>query len=252
MRAAPRRGARRGRRRVASRSGGRGGDRGGSTGDDYEDARREALLEARPTEMTFTSFVEHAFTLAGDDAGRLVQAFCDSERLTLEFCEQAFECAFGAYTRGAPEEETQTYVTLARIFMSNYRARVQPPEANLIDEVVDEARRRLADAPDADAVIRARDDIKHILADRFDADELNENTFITRLRSFRIKLSLDDDRKVSFATEFFDADESSVTALLDPMIELSTSERTRAELIDAIDCVLDAVRSLYEDTPRAR
>jgi hypothetical protein len=223
-----------------------------STGDDFEDARREALLAALPSDATFTAFVEHAFTLAGDDAGMLVQAFCDSERLTLEFCEQAFECAYGAYTRGAPEEETQTYVTLARIFMSNFRSRVQPPEASLIDDIVDEARRRLAAAPDADDVVRVRDDIRHILADKFASPNLDENIFITRLRSFRVKLSLDDKRKVSFATEFFEADESGVAAILDPMIELNTSARTRAELIDAVDCVLDAVRALYEDIPGAR
>ena len=223
-----------------------------STGDDFEDARREALLAALPSDAKFTAFVEHAFTLAGDDAGMLVQAFCDSERLTLEFCEQAFECAYGAYTRGAPEEETQTYVTLARIFMSNFRSRVQPPEASLIDDIVDEARRRLAAAPDADDVVRVRDDIRHILADKFASPNLDENIFITRLRSFRVKLSLDDKRKVSFATEFFEADESGVAAILDPMIELNTSAVTRAELIDAVDLVLDAVRSLYEDTPGAR
>lgn len=159
-----------------------------STGDDFEDARREALLAALPSDATFTAFVEHAFTLAGDDAGMLVQAFCDSERLTLEFCEQAFECAYGAYTRGAPEEETQTYVTLARIFMSNFRSRVQPPEASLIDDIVDEARRRLAAAPDADDVVRVRDDIRHILADKFASPNLDENIFITRLRSFRVKI----------------------------------------------------------------
>ena len=107
-------------------------------------------------------------------------------------------------------------------------------------------------SPDADDVVRVRDDIKHILADKFASPNLDENIFITRLRSFRVKLSLDDKRKVSFATEFFEADESGVAAILDPMIELNTSAVTRAELIDAVDLVLDAVRSLYEDTPGAR
>ena len=82
-----------------------------------------ALVRALPTELTFIGFVERAFELDGEDAGRLVEAFCASERLTRAFCEDAFDAVYAAYARRASEEELSTLLALAKIFTSAFRER---------------------------------------------------------------------------------------------------------------------------------
>ena len=211
---------------------------------DDRDAR--TLVDALPRDVTFSQFVERAFELGETDAAAFVEAFCASERLTLTFCEQAFECAYGAHARDAPEEELQTYVTLARIFLSSFRSRVLSREAVMIDDVVADARRRLAAASSPDAVESVRDDIRRTLSRAFTDDRtLDFKVFLTRLRAFRVKLARDDERNSSFALDFFDADEAFVAALVDPDDELRCSARTRGELIAAVDCVVDASRDIF-------
>ena len=108
-------------RREISRALGNGG--ASSSASDDARARGVALVRALPTELTFIGFVERAFELDGEDAGRLVEAFCASERLTRAFCEDAFDAVYAAYARRASEEELSTLLALAKIFTSAFRER---------------------------------------------------------------------------------------------------------------------------------
>ena len=234
-------------RREISRALGNGG--ASSSASDDERARGVALVRALPTELTFIGFVERAFELDGEDAGRLVEAFCASERLTRAFCEDAFDAVYAAYARRASEEELSTLLTLAKIFTSAFRERALTVEERVFDRTVGEARRGArGDVPRADAAERVRS----ILDRAFDADTVDEQKYLAILRDYRVELDRDERRGASYAFEFLEADEALVAQLVDPSTELDASAACRRELIAACDLVFEIIAERDRSSTRPR
>ena len=234
-------------RREISRALGNGG--ASSSASDDERARGVALVRALPTELTFIGFVERAFELDGEDAGRLVEAFCASERLTRAFCEDAFDAVYAAYARRASEEELSTLLALAKIFTSAFRERALTVEERVFDRTVGEARRGArGDVPRADAAERVRS----ILDRAFDADTVDERKYLAILRDYRVELDRDERRGASYAFEFLEADEALVAQLVDPSTELDASAACRRELIAACDLVFEIIAERDRSSTRPR
>ena len=234
-------------RREISRALGNGG--ASSSASDDERARGVALVRALPTELTFIGFVERAFELDGEDAGRLVEAFCASERLTRAFCEDAFDAVYAAYARRASEEELSTLLALAKIFTSAFRERALTVEERVFDRTVGEARRGArGDVPRADAAERVRS----ILDRAFDADTVDEQKYLAILRDYRVELDRDERRGASYAFEFLEADEALVAQLVDPSTELDASAACRRELIAACDLVFEIIAERDRSSTRPR
>lgn len=210
------------------------------TGDDYEDARRATLLEALPRELSFAGFVDHAMRLGEEDVVMLVEAFCLDERLTSEFCEEAFNAVYAAVERRAPEEEVMGLLELAKTFTTSYRTRMMPPEAQLLDSTLAAARRALVAEDET-----ARSDILRIIAEEIDhaieCELVSETEFFSAFRSFRVGLERDERAESSIASELFDADETDIAQLMDPMEELNASAETRKEMLRACELVVVAV-----------
>jgi hypothetical protein len=210
------------------------------TGDDYEDARRATLLEALPRELSFAGFVDHAMRLGEEDVVMLVEAFCLDERLTSEFCEEAFNAVYAAVERRAPEEEVMGLLELAKTFTTSYRTRMMPPEAQLLDSTLAAARRALVAEDES-----ARSDILRIIAEEIDhaieCELVSETEFFSAFRSFRVGLERDERAESSIASELFDADETDIAQLMDPMEELNASAETRKEMLRACELVVVAV-----------
>lgn len=210
------------------------------TGDDYEDARRATLLEALPRELTFAGFIDHAMRLGEEDALRLMEAFRLDERLTSEFCEEAFNAVYAAVERKAPEEEVMGLLELAKTFTTSYRTRMMPPEAQLLDLTLEAARQALVAEDEI-----ARSDILRTIAEEIDQaierELVSETEFFSAFRSFRVGLERDERAESSIASELFDADETDVAQLMDPMEELATSAETRKEMLRACELVVVAL-----------
>ena len=224
---------------------------GGASSSASDDARvlAAARVRALPTELTFVGFVERAFELDGEDAGRLVEAFCASERLTRAFCEDAFDSVYAAYARHAPEEELSTLLALARVFMSAFRERTLTAEEKLLDETVGEARRAArGDVPRGDAAERVRSTLDRA----FDVDTVDEQRYLATLRDYRVELDRDERNGASYALEFLEADEALVAQLVDPSTELDASAACRRELIAACDLVFEIIAGRDAASTRPR
>ncbi|XP_022838866.1 unnamed product, partial [Ostreococcus tauri] len=127
------------------------------------------------------AFLDRCRALDNDDANALVEAFCASERLDGQFCEDAFDCVYAAHARNAPEEELRTMMSLARLFMRRYRARETPARWRAVDAATTAARDAARAGVPGDA---ARDAIRRAVAD---VPDVTARDFMDAMREFRIK-----------------------------------------------------------------
>ena len=129
---------------------------------------------------------------------------------------------------------------LAKTSTACYSTGMTPPEGQVLDSTLAAAWRALVAEDET-----ARSDILRTSAEEIDhaieCELVSETEFFSAFRSFRVGLERDERAESSIASELFDADETDIAQLMDPMEELNASAETRKEMLRACELVVVAV-----------